>query len=305
MNSTGQRVPIARVGLPLGVLALSAGVALLALTRAWPEVVAPIALLQSFAVPAVLFGGLLLAATLLAVLLGWGDGTPARPLSPGSHGAVFAATAFAIVGAITVSVALFAALPGTDPQSTGVFLFVSLAVDAALLAMIYMQGVRSGVVTMRSLGLHADALQPGLKWGVLGAVALLALSAAAGAAMAALGLRQPQGEWLQWLRDLPGPQLAVIFAATAAAAPVAEELFFRGYVFNAYLAEKGTATAYVVSAFVFGLVHGHVLLLLAIFPMGMTLAYLYRRSGTIIAPVTAHALNNAVAFAGLLAGGAS
>jgi membrane protease YdiL (CAAX protease family) len=248
----------------------------------------------------VLFGGAVLAASLVAVLLGWGDGWPARPLSPGSHRAVIAATAVAIVGASALSVAAFAALPETDSESTGVFLFVSLALDGLLFAMVYLQGVRTNVVTMRSLGLSNEALPSGLKWGMLGAVALLVVSAAAGAAMAALGLRQPQSEWLAWLRDLPAPQLGLIFLAAAAAAPIAEELFFRGYVFNAYLAEKGAVIAYVASALIFGLVHGHVLLVLAIFPMGLVLAYLYRRSGTIIAPITAHGLNNAVAFVGLL-----
>jgi membrane protease YdiL (CAAX protease family) len=262
--------------------------------------VGSIELVQGVVLVAVLFGGAVLAASLVAVLLGWGDGHPAPPLPPGSHRAVLAATAVAIVGASALSVAVFAAFPGTDSDSTGVFLFISLALDGLLFAMIYFQGIRTGIVTWRSLGLNADALQAGLKWGVPGAIALLAVSAAAGAAMSLLGFRQPQSEWLAWLRDLPGPQLALIFLAAAAAAPIAEELFFRGYVFNAYLAEKGAATAYVASALIFGLVHGHVLLVLAIFPMGLILAYLYRRSGTILAPVIAHMLNNSVAFVGLL-----
>jgi uncharacterized protein len=292
--------------LPLAAIALSVGgglgilgITLLVWLRA-NSVDERLSLLQAVPLPAVLSGGVIGSAGLAIVLLGWGDGWRRPPLPVGSHRSILTTTGLAILSALTVSVASIAAVPGIAPESTGLFLFIAGAMDVSLLVMLYVQGVRRGLVTIVSLGLNREKLQGAWRWGLGGAAALLMLSLAASASLAVFGIKQPQGDWLHWLRDLPPPQMLLVLLAGVAAAPVAEELFFRGYVFNAYLAEKGTATAYLASSLIFGLVHGHVALLIAIFPMGLVLAHLYRRSGTIMAPILAHAVNNGFAFAALL-----
>jgi len=301
VRARARQFPVAAIALSLGGGLFVAGVALLLVMRAQaPE--ARSLLLQALPMPAVVGGGLIACGGLVVVLLGWGDGSRRPPLPIGSHRSILASTGLAIIAALTVSVVSIVAFPAVAPESTGLFLFVAGVMDASLLAMFYLQGVRRGLVTTASLGLSAANLNRALKWGLGGAAALLLLSVAASAVMALFGVRQPQGDWLYWLRDLPRPQMLLVLVAGVAAAPIAEELFFRGYIFNAYLEEKGVATAYVASALIFGLVHGHVALLLAIFPMGLVLAYLYRRSGTILAPMLAHAVNNGFAFAALLGG---
>ena len=290
---------MAAIALTLGTGLFFLGVVLLFLIRAQPFG-ARFAPLQMMPLPAVVLGGLIGSAGLATVLLGRGSGSRRPPLPIGSHRSILSTTALAIVIALTISIGSIAAFPAVAPESTGLFLFVAGVMDASLLAMLYLQGVRRGLVTFGSLGLRPEKLQRGLGWGLGGAASLLLLSVVASALMGIIGIKQPQGDWLYWLRDLPRPQLALVLLAGVAAAPIAEELFFRGYIFNAYLGEKGVTTAYVASSFIFGIVHGHVALLLAIFPMGLVLAHLYRRSGTIVAPIIAHAVNNGFAFAALL-----
>jgi membrane protease YdiL (CAAX protease family) len=299
LRASARQFPVAAAILTLSATLFGAGVSALLVLRAQPPE-ARSALLQALPMPAVIAGGVIACAGLAVVLLGWGDGAPGAPLPAGSHRSILVTTGLAIIAALTVSVLSIAAFPAVAPESTGLFLFVAGVMDVSLLTMFYFQGVRRGIITAATLGLSPGNVEKAIKWGLGGAGALLLLSVSASAVMTLFGVRQPQGEWLAWLRDLPRPQLLLILVAGVVAAPVAEELFFRGYVFNAYLAEKGTLTAYVASALIFGLVHGHVALLLAIFPMGLVLAYLYRRSGTILAPMLAHVLNNGFAFAALL-----
>ena len=294
-----RRFPIAAITLSLGAGLFVLGIVLLFLIRAQPFA-ARFGPLQSLPLPIVVGGGLLASFGLAIVLLGWGDGSRRPPLPIGSHRSILTTTALAIIAALTVSVASIAAFPSVAPQSTGLFLFVAGVMDASLLVMLYLQGVRRGVVTASSLGLSGEKVQNGFTWGLGGAAALLLLSLLLSALLGILGIRQPQGEWLHWLRDLPRPQLVLVLLAGVAAAPIAEELFFRGYIFKAYIAEKGVLTAYLASSLIFGLVHGHVALLVAIFPMGLLLAHLYHRSGTILAPIIAHAVNNGFAFAALI-----
>ena len=97
--------------------------------------------------------------------------------------------------------------------------------------------------------------------------------------------------WIAW---------AVALAGTFVA-PVAEELLFRGYIFRAIAARRGGAPAYLFSALAFGLYHlssGLALLPIvpALFVVGLLLCFAYHRTGNLLTDITAHALNNGVAF---------
>ena len=98
-----------------------------------------------------------------------------------------------------------------------------------------------------------------------------------------------------------GVVLAMAFAGTFVA-PVVEELFFRGYIFRALAVRKGVGPAYVISAAIFALYHlsgGSDLLPITpvLFVIGLLLCFAYRRTGNLLADITAHAVNNGAAFA--------
>jgi membrane protease YdiL (CAAX protease family) len=250
-----------------------------------------------------LAGGLVVAVGLGALALNAGLRPRGPVFPPGSHRSVLATTALAILLAGLAAVAYLSAVPGADPQSTIGFMVVAFSLHLALLAMTYLQGVRPGLLTPGSLGLSWACVPGGVRMGLLSAGALAVLAFGNTLVLNLLGIPQPQTAALRWLRDVPLEQFLVVAAIGALVAPLVEELFFRGYVFNAYLVAKGPRTAYLTSALLFGLLHGQLALLPALFGGGLVLAYAYRRSGTMVAPLIAHIVNNGIAFGSLLVTG--
>jgi membrane protease YdiL (CAAX protease family) len=83
------------------------------------------------------------------------------------------------------------------------------------------------------------------------------------------------------------------------AAPVSEEVFFRGFMFGGLRGSMSLLPAAVISAAVWGALHlgaGNIGVAVQLAIFGVILAWLYERSGTLWAPVLAHAINNTIAF---------
>lgn len=140
---------------------------------------------------------------------------------------------------------------------------------------------------------------------------------ASGAALAGL---LPGVYALQWLvAALTGPegpsaQPVVNFLTTHAdlqsrlwvagvavvAAPVAEELIFRGCLYGMLRQVAGRLTALVVSSIVFAAIHGHVPSIPGLLLLAAGLALLYERTGSLWAPVMVHAAFNALSIWGTL-----
>jgi membrane protease YdiL (CAAX protease family) len=281
------------LGVVIGLPLFASGVALNSVRRTNPEAL-PLAL-SGVAFLIILVGGGAFCAGVAPILFRWRGS-----LSVGSHRSIVGTTVFAVVLAAMLVAVFLTTFPGRRPDSLVGFLFVLLSLEGILVLSAYLQGVRSGLITVRALGVDSNPLRRGVYWGLVGGLALLILSLLNSLGLQLFGLEQPQAASLRWMRDLPGPQYLLIAVGGALLAPAVEELYFRGYVFNAYLAEKGRALAYVASALLFAIVHGQPVLVPALFGMGLLLAFIYRRSGTIVAAMVAHALNNSVAFGSLL-----
>lgn len=86
----------------------------------------------------------------------------------------------------------------------------------------------------------------------------------------------------------------VILLAFLLVAPVAEETFFRGVVFNAWEREHGAWVAVVGSAALFALIHTSLFALVPIFALGVALALVYRTSRSLVATMAMHAGFNAI-----------
>ena len=80
-------------------------------------------------------------------------------------------------------------------------------------------------------------------------------------------------------------------------APIAEEIFFRGVVFNALRREATRRWAYLGSALLFGVIHLSPVTLLPIFLLGLVLARVYERTGSLLAPMVLHATFNGLSVA--------
>lgn len=97
-------------------------------------------------------------------------------------------------------------------------------------------------------------------------------------------------------RDL----LAVGLVAVVAA-PVTEELVFRGCLHGALRARFGRIAAIGCSAAVFAAIHGHAASLPGLFLLAVCLSLTYEASGSLWVPMLGHAAFNAIGIAGTLA----
>lgn len=75
-------------------------------------------------------------------------------------------------------------------------------------------------------------------------------------------------------------------------APFVEELFFRGYAYPVLKARVGRHAIW-MSALLFASVHLYLINFLPVFLIGFVLARLYERTGSLAAPIVAHATANA------------
>lgn len=74
--------------------------------------------------------------------------------------------------------------------------------------------------------------------------------------------------------------------------PLAEELFFRGYCYNALKERFGVTASIALSATLFSLYHNDIMATIPYFILGVFLARAYKQSGSLISPFIAHALYN-------------
>ena len=100
--------------------------------------------------------------------------------------------------------------------------------------------------------------------------------------------------------------LPLVALLAIAAAPIAEETFFRGFLFPALRMRWGTFWAALASGLVFAALHFSLGSLVPFTIIGMLLAWAYVFSGSLWAPIAAHFLFNAVSFiVGVVVGGGS
>lgn len=124
-------------------------------------------------------------------------------------------------------------------------------------------------------------------------------------------LPRPNQAIAQFMHSLHGVNLLAIALLAAVAAPVLEEIVFRGFLFNMLrtqftrgrlgnlLGSQNAAdwTASIVSGAIFAAAHMEVSALPGLFVFGVLMAELYRRSGSLVCPILAHAINNGLGVA--------
>ncbi len=86
------------------------------------------------------------------------------------------------------------------------------------------------------------------------------------------------------------------FVVVAVVAPVAEEIFFRGVVFNAWEREYGYWRALIGSSLLFAVIHAEILVLVPIFLLALMLGYVYARTRSLLTVIGLHATFNAISM---------
>lgn len=81
-----------------------------------------------------------------------------------------------------------------------------------------------------------------------------------------------------------------LFAAIGG--PIIEELFFRGFLYSAFKKHIGKVMAMCITAALFAGLHAHPVGFVPIMVLGILLAYLYEKTGTLVSSVTVHMIHN-------------
>ena len=215
---------------------------------------------------------------------------------------VFAAiVVFLVLGAVIIG----GAMAAFDEDSFEVSLAEAIAVamlDVVLVATVLLVVARKGA-GLNQLGLHA----PPRGWPrMLGYIALAYFAAIGlvnlyGVAIDLFGLDQ-----LEPAQQLPDDfydhDLVVILTGIAVVfmAPIAEEIFFRGFVFGGLRRYLNLPLAGVISGSLFALAHGDPGLIVPFAAVGFVLAFVYERSGSLYTSIGVHFVFNSMSFMLLL-----
>ncbi len=96
--------------------------------------------------------------------------------------------------------------------------------------------------------------------------------------------------------------LIIMTVMAGVVAPIAEEIAFRGLLYPWLRDRWGVPAAAVASGLCFAVLHGVVILIPALTVIGIVLAVLYQRSGSLWTAVIAHGIFNSVMILALYAG---
>ena len=211
---------------------------------------------------------------------------------------IIASALFLPIGVVSsLGLGLALAWIGLVADKTLAVVLGSTLLPAALLAAAWVFGTRRHKVSVDLLGFRPTSATS-LTWLPLVALSIgLSSTAIYALVVDALGidiLVPDQG--LEEIATLDGFARLPIFVIVGLLAPFAEEVFFRGFLLAALVPVLGGLRGAFVSSAVFSVAHLNVGTLLPIFAMGMLLAWLYLRTGSIWPPFVAHAAQNILAL---------
>jgi len=109
-----------------------------------------------------------------------------------------------------------------------------------------------------------------------------------------------QGELIFEVFDKLGSPFLLFFSGIILA-PLAEEMFFRGFLFQGFRQKYGWKIGIFLSSFLFALMHGQLAALIPTFLLGCIIAYIYHRANSILPGMLIHFIINAWGLLGAYA----
>ena len=210
-----------------------------------------------------------------------------------------AVVAILVLGAVATGVWL-ALDPDADAGTTPDGLLIGLTViqDALLVgAAVFAAMAVLGRATPRMFGFRPVSFGTALKWMAAAYAAYWIFNIAL---LSAFG-EPPEQDLVRDLRETQDVAVLIGFGAlTCLIAPVAEELFFRGFLFSVLAGRIGVWLAALVTGGIFGLIHlpGAPLFGVAVLvAFGVFLCLLYWKTASLIPCMALHAFNNSISFA--------
>jgi len=108
----------------------------------------------------------------------------------------------------------------------------------------------------------------------------------------------PETKALELLYEAHKPGLLLVLTLLVTlVGPFAEELFFRGFAYPVFRKKIGVRNSILLVSAIFALLHMNIVSFFPILVLGILLAYLYEKTGSLVPSITVHVIHNtAVVF---------
>lgn len=186
---------------------------------------------------------------------------------------------------------------GSERSSPAVTKLTTVSLIALLADSLIMYGWQAAAAWFFSLRIHGEKLAA---WGFrrptkafLWTIPLALLAVYAITYFHDLLVHPERQEILTRFPRTPMGVLLLVLLAVIAA-PLFEELFFRGFLFRGLANSWGWVLGAAVSAAAFGAAHAQFTIFVPLFTLGFALAWVYKRTGSLWTAIALHALFNAI-----------
>lgn len=235
---------------------------------------------------------------------------PTRYRGPAVFVLLALATLLSLIGSLTVARAVVGLVAGETVSVLAAFVILTITQAGLVAAAIMFVAVPNALPGIRLVPEHGAlrTFAMGLLLSVPAWIAATVIGALLQAILELLGHPATPGVVDNAVARLDP---TVLILAIVLVAPVAEEIFFRGVVLNAWLREYGDRVAIIGSALLFGAIHADLSTLetlltsiarvVPIIGLGLALAVIYRRTGSLLSPIGLHMGFNALSIAVALA----
>ena len=197
---------------------------------------------------------------------------------------------------VVVLIATVVLVEATDASDSVVALATTVVLDVLLVGVALRFTIWKYRLPWTALGFRRLGLEQA-RWALpAGIFTSLAVAVVYAAIVNALGIDQEVRSTSELDELGPGMLAALVFMIVVGA-PVAEELFFRGFLYTGLRQRLGFKGAAIVASAIFAAAHIHPLTYLPIFVIGIILTWVYSQTGSLAAPMLVHAAYNGVIVA--------
>ena len=175
----------------------------------------------------------------------------------------------------------------------------SLFRDVAVAGLVIYWVKRHFKEPLSHIGLTAKNLFKNIAIGILSYLALLPVLLAAIFIIAMIAQvfsyeSPPQTVVELYLKESQKGSLVFFTFFVALVGPAIEEIFFRGFAYQAFRMRFGARFAILITAGIFALLHWHLAAFLPIFILGLCLSSLYEKTGSLVPCMTLHMIHNLI-----------
>lgn len=154
--------------------------------------------------------------------------------------------------------------------------------------------VFAGFALRKSYSLESNRFPVGIA--VIGSLLMIPLHIAIDPVVALFPVPESLKNILEGIYDNP----VAIIATVAIAAPLLEEILFRGIILHGLLKNYKAGISIAFSSLLFALIHGNMAQGLGAFLMGLFMGWLYWKTRSLYLPILLHFVNNSISCAALL-----